>query len=112
MTESNTLTAPPEARRKSRRGMLVCVGLFVLGGAVLWGLFLARRNRPPAAPAVPWGAPVRPLRFVTIDLGGARLSEGGDLIADLRKLDPDFVLVQNVGYDDVLPLAGGLGMAK
>ena len=112
MTETNTPTAPPDARRKSRRGMLVCVGLFVLGGAVLWGLFLAPRNRPPAAPAVPWGAPARPLRFVTIDLGGASVAEGGDLAADLRKLDPDFVLVQNIRFGDVLPLAEGLGMAK
>lgn len=112
MTETNALTAPPEARRKSRRGMLVCVGLFVLGGAVLWGLFLAPRNRPPAAPAVPWGTPVRPLRFVTVDLGGVPLAEGGDLVADLRKLDPDFVLVQNARFNDVLPLAEGLGMAK
>ena len=112
MTETNTLTAPPEARRKSRRGMLVCVGLFVLGGAVLWGLFLAPRNRPPTAPAVPWGTPARPLRFVTIDLGGGSVTEGGELVADLGKLDPDFVLVQNVRFNDVLPLAEGLGMAK
>ena len=112
MTESNTPTAPPVAPRKSRRGVLVCVGLFALGGAVLWGLFLAPRNRPPSAPAVPWGTPVRPLRFVTIDLGGASVDDGGDLVADLRKLDPDFVLVQNVRFNDVLPLAEGLGMAK
>ena len=89
----------------------MCVALFALGGAVLWGLFQAPRNRPPASPPLPWGAPARPLRFVSIDVGGQPgISDA--LVRQVRELDPDFVFVQNVRHDDALPLAEALGMTK
>lgn len=111
MTEALSRTIDRPAHRKSRRGMLVCVAMFALGGLVLWGLFQAPRNRPPVAPAVPWGAPARPLRFVSLECGGQR-GVSDDLCKEVRDLDPDFVLVQNILFADVLPLAERLGMAK
>ena len=91
--------------------MLVCVALFALGGAVLWGLFQAPRNRAPASPALPWGTPARPLRFVSLDIGG-QPGVSDALKRQVRELDPDYVLVQNIRHDDALPLAEALGMAK
>jgi hypothetical protein len=91
--------------------MLVCVALFALGGAVLWGLFQAPRNRPPASPAVPWGAPARALRFVSLDFGDqSRVNDA--LAQQVRALAPDYVLVQDIRFEDVLPLAAALGMEK
>jgi hypothetical protein len=84
--------------------------MFALGGAVLWGLFQAPRSRSPASPAVPWAAPSRVQRFVSLDLTGA--SAGGAVVQQVRSLDPDYVLVQNVRFDDVLPLAEALDMAR
>lgn len=85
--------------------------MFALGGLVLWGLFLAPRARSPAAPDLPWSAPVRPLRFVSIDFLGY-IGAGVGLSEHIRKLDPDYVLVQNVRFDDVHSLAEALGMAR
>ena len=111
MTDVQTATAPAEARRASRRGMLVCLAMFALGGAVLWGLFQVPRHGSPVAPAVPWSAPARPLRFLSVDLGG-KGGAGDELVKRIRAVDPDYVLVQNVRFDDVLPLAEALGMAR
>lgn len=111
MTSPATQSPASIPRRRSHRGMLVCAAMFVLGGAVLWGLFQAPRNRAPVAPALPWGTPARPLRFVSLEVGGQPgISDA--LVRQVRGLDPDYVLVQNVRYDDALPLAEALGMAK
>jgi hypothetical protein len=91
--------------------MLVCLAMFALGGAVLWGLFLAPRGRSPAAPDLPWGAPMQPLRFVSIEFGG-QPGVRESLVQSVKDLDPDYVLVQNIRFDDVLPLAEALGMAR
>src|SRR5438105_2453030 len=101
----------PREPSGSRRGMWVCLAMFALGGAVLWGLFEAPRGRSPAAPDLPWGAPTQPLRFVSIEFGG-RPGMRGSLIKTINDLDPDYVLVQNIRFDDVLPLAEALGMAR
>lgn len=85
--------------------------MFVFGGAVLWGLFEAPKANSPKSPGLPWGAPVRPVRFVSVDFGGqAGLTDS--LVTRVRALDPDYVLVQNIRFDDVLPLAEGMGMAR
>ena len=96
--------------RPSMRGMLVCVAMFVLGGAVLWGLFLAPRARPPRAPGVPWGTPSTVVRFVSVDLSGGPVRD--PVAAQVAALDADYVLVQNIRFDEVLPLAQRLGMGR
>ena len=86
--------------------------MFAFGGAVLWGLYLAPRARAPVSPNVPWGAPARPLRFVSIDCGaGAEVSPTPEqIVGAVQSLDPDFVLLQRVRSDDAAPLAEGLRM--
>jgi endonuclease/exonuclease/phosphatase family metal-dependent hydrolase len=99
-------------RRRSVRGALIVVAMFVLGGLVLWGLFLAPRAKSPPAPAgVAWGAPDRPLRVVSYNiLHGER---GLDRVADdVRKLEPDIVLLQEVESRDLPALAAALGMQQ
>jgi hypothetical protein len=91
--------------------MLVCLAMFALGGAVLWGLFQAPRGRSPASPDLPWGVPVNPVGFVSLDFGG-QPGVAPSLVKQVRDLDPDFVLVQNIRFDDVLPLAEALGMER
>ena len=91
-------------RNRSLRGAAVCLAMFALGGAVLWGLFLAPRGGSPASPEVPWGTPFAPLRFVSIEFGG-QSGVPGALVKRVRELDPDYVLVQNIRFEDVLPLA-------
>jgi hypothetical protein len=89
--------------------MLVCVAMFAFGGAVLWGLFMAPRGRSPKAPQVPWGAPPRDVVFASIDFGGeSGVSDA--LVFQVRGLEADYVLVQNIRFDDVLPFAEALGM--
>jgi hypothetical protein len=85
--------------------------MFVFGGAVLWGLFEAPRVGSPRSPGLPWGAPVRPVRFVSIEFGG-QAGVSDSLVKQVVALDPDYVLVQNIRFDDVLPLAEALGMAR
>jgi hypothetical protein len=85
--------------------------MFVFGGAVLWGLFQAPRANSPRSPALAWGAPVRPVRLVSIEFGG-QSGVSDALVKRVVALDPDYVLVQNIRFDDVLPLAEGLGMAR
>ena len=88
--------------------------MFAFGGAVLWGLYLAPRARPPVSPGVPWAAPARQLRFVSIDCdAGAEGSPTADqIVAAARPLDADFVLLQRVRSEDAAPLAEGLGMQR
>jgi hypothetical protein len=104
--------APAGAKRPgSLRGVLVCLAMFAFGGLVLWGLFLVPRPKSPASPDLPWGRPTRPVKLVSLDFAGnAGLDD--PLVKQVRDHDPDFVLVQNIRFDDVLPLADGLGMAR
>ena len=105
------MTVAVRTSNRSLRGALVCLAMFVLGGGVLWGLFEAPKARSPASPVLAWGAPTRPVRFVALDFGG----QGGVSAALTRQvtaLDPDYVLIQNIRFDDVLPLAEALGMAR
>jgi hypothetical protein len=85
--------------------------MFALGGAVLWGLFQAPRGRSPASPDLKWGVPVNPVGFVSLDFGG-QPGVAQSLVKQIHELDPDFVLVQNIRFDDVLPLAEAIGMER
>lgn len=100
------------ARRVRTRGALLVVGLFVLGGFVLWGLFQAPRAvSPPAPAAVKWGVPSRPLRVASFNV--QRLPQGMDtLVSEIRAVEPDFVLLQEVESRDVVGLAQALDMQQ
>ena len=94
------------------RGVLLVVGLFVLGGAVLWGLFQAPRAiSPPAPVGVGWGAPNRPIRVASFNI--LHLQRGIDaVVREIKAVDPDFVLLQEVDSRDVVGLARALGMQR
>jgi hypothetical protein len=88
--------------------------MFAFGGAVLWGLYLAPRARSPVSPPVRWAAPTRPLRFVSIDCaaGGDGAPTPEQVVAGVRPLDADFVMLQRVRSEDAVSLAEGLGMQR
>jgi endonuclease/exonuclease/phosphatase (EEP) superfamily protein YafD len=104
--------SPVASPRSLSRGAILVLGLFALGGAVLWGLFHAPRATSPAAPATAeWGVPARPLRFVSFNV--LHLQRGTDgVVAAIKALDPDFVLLQEVESRDVVGLAQALGMQR
>ncbi len=107
------MTVTPALPRWLRsRGALLVAALFALGGMVLWGLFQAPRAVSPAAPAgVEWGVPSRPLRFASLNV--LHLRQGMDAVAgEIRTLNPDFVLLQEVESRDVVGLAQALGMQR
>jgi hypothetical protein len=89
--------------------MLVVLTMFAFGGVVLCGLYMAPRGHSPASPRVPWGAPSRPVVFASVDFGGEP-GVSDALAFQVRGLDADYVLVQNIRPNDVLPLAEALGM--
>ena len=100
------------SRRLFSRGALVVVGLFVLGGVVLWGLFQAPRVVSPPAPATAeGGAPARPVRVASFNV--LHLERGMDaVVSEIRALDPDFVLLQEIESRDVVALARALDMQR
>ena len=111
--QTNTTTsAPPRRRPRSARGALLVLGLFVLGGAVLWGLFQAPRVTSPPAPAgSEWGVPPRPLRFASLNV--LHLQRGLDrVINEIRAVGADYVLLQEVESRDVVDLARALEMRQ
>src|SRR6185436_11760785 len=81
-----------------------------LGGAVLGGLFLAPRPAsPPAPPQITWGVPARQLRFASYNI--LHEQRGIDRVAaEIVKLKPDFVFLQEVESADIAALAKALGM--
>lgn len=91
---------------------MLVAGLFALGGLMLWGLFRAPRATSPSAPAAArWGAPAHPIRIASLNV--RRLPQEIDHVTDeLRKLDPDFVLLQEVDSRDVVALARAFGMQQ
>jgi endonuclease/exonuclease/phosphatase family metal-dependent hydrolase len=97
-------------RTRSIRGMLLVLGIFLLGGAVLGGLFLAPRpHAPPTPPGVESGLPLRNLRFVSYNI--LHNQRGLDRVAgEIKKLEPDFVFLQEVESADAAQLAQALGM--
>ncbi len=77
---------------------------------VLGGLFLAPRpHGPPIPPGAENGVPQRPLRFVSYNiLHNQRGLE--KVAAEIKRLEADFVFLQEVEAADALPLAVALGM--
>src|SRR5436309_14913572 len=99
--------------RGSPRGVWLVVGIFLLGGAVLEGLFLAPHpaSPPPAPAAIEWGVPARQLRFVSYNvLHNQRGLER--VVEQIKKLQPDFVFLQEVESDHVREMAKQLGMER
>jgi hypothetical protein len=111
-----TPESPPRGRHpRSSRGAWTIVAIFAVGLAVLGGLMLVPRNKPPAAPArVPWGTPQEPVTVVACDLSGRQVTmealAGQIEIARGVSNRPDFVMLQHVGADDALVLARVMGM--
>jgi endonuclease/exonuclease/phosphatase family metal-dependent hydrolase len=93
----------------STRGILLVTGIFLIGGLALAGLFLAPRPASPPAPAtVTWGVPSRPLRFASYNI--LHNQRGLDRVAaEIVKLKPDFVFLQEVESADCAALAKALG---
>ncbi len=79
---------------------------------MLWGLFQApRATSPPAPVAAGWGVPARPIRVASLNV--RRLQRGIDQVtSELRTLDADFVLLQEIDSRDVVGLARALGMQQ
>ena len=103
------------------RGRWLVIGMFVLGGAVLGGLFLAKHltagsaasQLPPPgsdpAPDVPYGVPQQPLRLVSYNI--LHCQRGLERVAaEIRRYDPDLVLLQEVESRDAAGLARALDM--
>jgi len=105
--------------RRSARGAWTIVAIFAVGLAVLAGLMLVPRNKPPAVPpGVPWGAAGEAISLVTCDLSGqkpavealaAELRSGGNAGGPAGQV-PDFLVVTHVGADDALAFARLMGM--
>jgi endonuclease/exonuclease/phosphatase family metal-dependent hydrolase len=96
--------------RFSIRGVLLVLALFAIGGAMLWGLFLAPRMITPAAPLdSTWGVPERPLRFVSYNI--LHCQRGSErVVEEIKQHQPDFVLLQEVESRDVIELASRMEM--
>jgi hypothetical protein len=94
----------------SFHGIMVCVGLLALGGVIVLTLVLTPTAQSPAAPtAAASSVPDRKLRFVACDLK-RRNPQGESIFAQIRRLDPDYLLLQNVNWADVSPLATAMGL--
>jgi endonuclease/exonuclease/phosphatase family metal-dependent hydrolase len=84
--------------------------IFAFGAIVFCGLFFAPKAGPPAVPGeARWGVPERKLRFVTWDLR-RRHPGAGNALDIVRQLQPDYVLLQGIEEEDVIPLAEVMGM--
>src|SRR4051794_14501656 len=101
-------------RRNHARGRWLVIGLFLLGGVVLSGFFIAGRvaAKPPAgdqavSPDLPFGAPARPLRVLSYNI--LHCQRGLERVAaEVRQRDPDIVLLQEVESRDCAGLARAL----
>ena len=97
---------------RSPRGALTILAMFALGGAVLWGLFQARRASPPRSPDVPWGVPQGAVKFVSFDCRGAGPDQHAPALDSIRESDPDFVMLQRVPAPDVLRFVEALRLQQ
>ena len=97
-------------RNRSWRGTVLVLALFAVGGAMLWGLFLAPHAVSPPAPLdASWGVPQRSLRFVSYNI--LHNQRGIDAVTkEINAHEPDFVLLQEVESRDLVELAARLDM--
>src|SRR5688572_26408120 len=85
-----------------RRSTLLFFAFLAAFGGAFWFMmrWTARDGGPPAPASAVWGAPDRPVRVVSYNiLHNQRGRER--VIEEIRKLDPDFVLLQEVERDDL-----------
>jgi hypothetical protein len=89
--------------------MWLCVGILLLGGVFVAGLY-ALRPRSPVEPAgVVDGVPKRTLRVVTWQVLNLANDE---IIDELKPINPDIVLLQGVNAKDVPAIVGALQMSS
>lgn len=86
-----------------RSGVVICLGMFALGGAMLLAFFKVPRGGIPA-PAAEWGVPERRVRIVSCRLG-TNPKERDRVAAEVRRIAPDYLLLQDAGADQVDSLA-------
>jgi hypothetical protein len=102
------------AVRPSRRGLWTIVAIFVLGGLVLAGLFMAPRRKPPLAPPdMPWAHPGQPVTVVSFEIGPARRNAEPVTLAAMilaEEATPDFVFLLDIEADQLPGLAKALDM--
>jgi hypothetical protein len=113
VTEATGKASP---KLHSSRGTWTVVAMFVLGGAVLLGLFLAPRPKSPSAPMdVPVGVPDGPLNFFVYDLGPGGPSLTPEAIAGEiagQGAVPNYVILFHVSLEDAAAIAAQFGMQE
>ena len=101
---------------RPRRRLFVAAVVVLLIGAAAWHVYRALRPAgpaplPPAPAGVVVGVPERQLRFAAYNV--YRNYRGMDrTVGEVRKLNPppDFLLLSEIEYDHVRPMAEALGM--
>src|SRR5687767_4374510 len=97
---------------RPRRQTIRLLVLVILAGAAVLSAYL-RPHAPPAyvhaPPTAQLGVPERPVRFVSYNI--LHNQRGKDaILAEIQRLEPDFVLLQEVESRDVDEMARRLGM--
>src|SRR5687768_8194659 len=96
-------------KRRSKSGLITVLVIFLFGGVFVGGLFLnARFMSEPVYKASTPGVPSQPLRIITCNLKWTAPSQA--LTDEMKKLKPDFVLLQQVMHKDAETLAAALEM--
>lgn len=116
MNTSESLSNPSPSEKPSwapsRGGALIFGGLILFGLIILGGLYVAPKAYAPAPPInYPQGAPSVRLRFVAYDLACQKPKNEPMLLA-IQKLDPDYILLQDVNEDDVVEIGEFFKMQK
>jgi hypothetical protein len=94
----------PDHSTSSFRGIMLCVGLLAFGGVIVTALVFTPPAQSPAAPtSAASSVPDRKLRFVVCDLKGRRPGDEG-IFAEIRRLKPDYLLLQDVDSNDLASL--------
>jgi endonuclease/exonuclease/phosphatase family metal-dependent hydrolase len=91
-----------------KRSLLFFAALTLLSATFLTLLYANRNVRRPPPPSAVWSPPDHPVKFVSYNIlhnrrGIARV------IDEIGKLDPDFVLLQEVDRSDVTQMSQALG---